>query len=987
MADLKAIKLPNGTTYNLKDAVARPNSPFYGSCSTAAATAEKAVSATGFSLVTGAKVVVKFTVTNTAANPTLNVNSTGAKDIYYRGAAITAGYLAANRTYEFVYNGSQYDLVGDVDTNTLPSVYVGAGYSPVNASVSNPHVSFSATSGYTGFRLIGDGTTTVTSDANHNITISSTGTNTTYTFTNGLSASGTTVSNSGVRSVATGTSNGTISVNTNGTAANVAVKGLGTAAYTAATNYVAKAGDTMTGALYVDVTQTSLPNLTSYTDVRGIFGVRLSDSLTLPIIHAAGANNASAGAGLAVTGGGLTIIGGGENTPLGILHNAIARSGTTGAAGTALNPCVEEIVLASDNGVSIFTGGTTASPNAYIDNDGTYHGAIELAGAKGLTTSIAGGVTTVRKKWTKNSMGANAGWQKIADGSLTGNSDINILFEVVDTLTHSHGILRLGCRVSTVNDVANTAITDVDHVQGPRLSWVCRDKELNPEHFRLNYVQMTSGSTRTRGLWELQFYHHRKNYATVFTVLTEEGTNGINLPDYTLYEGATASDISSGTTVVSTDVIRIGGTWNSSTHCTENAKGITIGAYGKCTTATEGNISIGGYNSKSTTATGSWAVAIGAGCSATGGTSTALGFDCSTASANGVAIGRGCSTTGTNNGVAIGNACTSSGAYGGVAIGISNTAASYATALGYDNTSSGADSFTGGRSNTASAFASTAFGFNNNVSSNLSFAAGLYNKVSASGGAAIGLEHTNSSCGCTMVGIAGKTKTAHSSTATGVDDGDVFVVGNGTVTESNGTYNYTYRNAFRVSYKGNVYLYSGGAHQSSGADYAEFVKEWFDGNPDNEDRVGYMVTIKNGKLHKANEGDYIIGITSGAPAVIGNVDTEYFWKYKKDDFNRMIYQDTQVTMNGETITSHEPVINESYNPELEDSYIARVDRPEWDYVGMRGIVSCRDDGTCVEGGFCKCGANGIATKADTRGFDTYYVLERINDHVISVEVK
>jgi hypothetical protein len=42
-----------------------------------------------------------------------------------------------------------------------------------------------------------------------------------------------------------------------------------------------------------------------------------------------------------------------------------------------------------------------------------------------------------------------------------------------------------------------------------------------------------------------------------------------------------------------------------------------------------------------------------------------------------------------------------------------------------------------------------------------------------------------------------------------------------------------------------------------------------------------MVTIKNGKLHKANEGDYIIGITSGAPAVIGNVDTEYFWKYKK----------------------------------------------------------------------------------------------------------
>lgn len=90
----------------------------YGTCSTAAATAAKVVSCTGFALVTGAEVTVKFTVTNTAANPTLNVNGTGAKAIYYRGAAISAGYLAANRTYTFRYNGTQYELVGDIDTNT-----------------------------------------------------------------------------------------------------------------------------------------------------------------------------------------------------------------------------------------------------------------------------------------------------------------------------------------------------------------------------------------------------------------------------------------------------------------------------------------------------------------------------------------------------------------------------------------------------------------------------------------------------------------------------------------------------------------------------------------------------------------------------------------------------------------------------------------------------------------------------------------------------
>ena len=89
----------------------------FGTCSTAAGTAAKTVDCAGFSLVTGAEITVKFTVTNSAANPTLNVNNTGAKAIYYRGGAISAGYLAANRTYTFRYNGTQYDLVGDIDTS------------------------------------------------------------------------------------------------------------------------------------------------------------------------------------------------------------------------------------------------------------------------------------------------------------------------------------------------------------------------------------------------------------------------------------------------------------------------------------------------------------------------------------------------------------------------------------------------------------------------------------------------------------------------------------------------------------------------------------------------------------------------------------------------------------------------------------------------------------------------------------------------------
>ena len=90
----------------------------YTTCSTAAGTQAKTCTCAGFALVTGAEITIKFTVTNTANAPTLNVNNTGAKSIYYRGAAIAAGYLAANRTYTFRYNGTQYELVGDINTDT-----------------------------------------------------------------------------------------------------------------------------------------------------------------------------------------------------------------------------------------------------------------------------------------------------------------------------------------------------------------------------------------------------------------------------------------------------------------------------------------------------------------------------------------------------------------------------------------------------------------------------------------------------------------------------------------------------------------------------------------------------------------------------------------------------------------------------------------------------------------------------------------------------
>ena len=98
----------------------------YGECSTAASTDAKTVAITGFTLQDGALVSVKFTnaVTVTSA-ATLNINSTGAKNIYYNGAALTSGVIRAGDLVTFKYDATntRYDIVfnsiSDAEINTL----------------------------------------------------------------------------------------------------------------------------------------------------------------------------------------------------------------------------------------------------------------------------------------------------------------------------------------------------------------------------------------------------------------------------------------------------------------------------------------------------------------------------------------------------------------------------------------------------------------------------------------------------------------------------------------------------------------------------------------------------------------------------------------------------------------------------------------------------------------------------------------------------
>lgn len=229
-----------------------------------------------------------------------------------------------------------------------------------------------------------------------------------------------------------------------------------------------------------------------------------------------------------------------------------------------------------------------------------------------------------------------------------------------------------------------------------------------------------------------------------------------------------------------------------------------------------------------------------------------------------------------------------------------------------------------------------------------------------------------------------------------------FVIGRNNIADVSGDeYNYTYSfiignganrmddnarsNALTVDLTGNLAI--AGTMSSAGADYAEFF-EWKDGNPEAEDRVGYIVSLDGDKLILANEGDYILGVVSGTATVLGD-NPEWNWakRWVTDDFGRIQYEDKVIhheAENGrpawdETIKA--PIVNPDYNPEQE--YTKRADRPEWSAVGMMGKLYVRDDGTCQVNGFAKP-INGVAT-ASTSG--TMRVIERVSDNVIRVVIK
>lgn len=106
------------------------NIDHFATCSTASGTVAKVVSKSGFVLAVGAKITVKFTNSNTANSPTLNVNGTGAKYIQADGDLTYVKWIAG-AIMEFIYDGTYWVCFAGY---ALAGKRVGAIYQSENST-------------------------------------------------------------------------------------------------------------------------------------------------------------------------------------------------------------------------------------------------------------------------------------------------------------------------------------------------------------------------------------------------------------------------------------------------------------------------------------------------------------------------------------------------------------------------------------------------------------------------------------------------------------------------------------------------------------------------------------------------------------------------------------------------------------------------------------------------------------------------------------
>ena len=159
------------------------NKLYSGVCSTDAGVAIKAVTCPNFVLEKGAVIFVTFDNTNTAAvaNLKLDVNSTGDKPIkvQYNDSITTAvwgaGYIKANETYLFYYDGTNWIQITNYNSNTTYSAMsvdeAKAGTATSSRTIRADYLkTFLSTLGGTGLTFTHDATNGIVLDHSNSIT-------------------------------------------------------------------------------------------------------------------------------------------------------------------------------------------------------------------------------------------------------------------------------------------------------------------------------------------------------------------------------------------------------------------------------------------------------------------------------------------------------------------------------------------------------------------------------------------------------------------------------------------------------------------------------------------------------------------------------------------------------------------------------------------------------------------------------------------------
>jgi len=400
---------------------------------------------------------------------------------------------------------------------------------------------------------------------------------------------------------------------------------------------------------------------------------------------------------------------------------------------------------------------------------------------------------------------------------------------------------------------------------------------------------------------------------------------------------------------------------------------------------------------KNTTASGMYAHAEGAITTASGDRSHAEGGTTTASGAYAHAEGAGTLASGTvshaEGGAYAGSAGSKATAYAAHAEGVSTEASGQsAHAEGSSTVASGESAHAEGSHTTASGDNSHAEGYYSKASKDYSHAEGFSTKAEG--------QHSHTEgCGTTASGDNSHaegfhtTASGHFSHASGyftiaganqqtaiggfnvksTNGSDKLIIGKGGAESSRA-------NCFRATDTG---VYATGAHNSSGADYAELF-EWLDGNPDHEDRCGRFVTLEGEKIRLAGPGDsFILGIVSGNPSVVGDVyDDQWQGMYLYDIFGRPLYEDVEVPdelgPNGEVLIPAHVERRQKLNPAYDHTqpYQPRSQRPEWDAVGMLGKLVMVDDGTCQVNGWCTVGDGGAATRSEVPS--KYRVIARLD---------